>query len=242
MRLFFFVFITVFGFQTLQGQLSYTLDSIIRVGYLNIEKEKYDQAIREFNKVLGVQSNNIQATGGKIFANIAAERLRESQRQIDESLKRFPAEPEFIFWRGVLSNARKQYQKAIEDFEISLSLNPQSNVLISRIYQNKAASLSNLNESLEAFENIDKALLANPMNIGAFNLRGLILYRSENYREALVDFERITEIDPTNDIAIYNQAMSYLRMQDKQKACIHFHKACGFGNRNACQMIFMECQ
>lgn len=224
------------------SQLAATIDSIIRVGYQKIENERYLDAIKEFDKVLGVQPNNIQAMGGKISANISANRLREAQRLVDNALQRNSGETEFIFWRGALSNARKNYQKAIEDFDAALSLSPASNILLSRIYQNKAVSLSNLNEPQEAFKILDQALLANPLNIGAYNVRGLIYYRAENFTEALRDFKRITEIDPTNNVAYYNQAMSYFRMKDKQNACILFHKACELGNRNACQMIVLECQ
>jgi len=228
--------------QTTFSQLAATLDSIIRVGYLKIENERYLDAIKEFDKVLGVQPGNIQALGGKISANIAANRLREAQRLVDQSLQRNPREPEFIFWRGALSNARKNYQKAIEDFDAALALGPTSGILLSRIYQNKAVSLSYLNEPLKAFKILDEAFLANPLNIGAFNVRGLIYYRAENFTEALKDFTHITEIDPSNNVAFYNQAMSYFRMGDKPNACKLFHRACELGNRNACQMIILECQ
>lgn len=242
MRIIFLVLLTSLFSQLLEAQLASTLDSIIRVGYVKIENERYLDAIREFDKVLGVQPGNIQAMGGKISANISANRLREAQRLVDRALETRSDEPEFIFWRGVLSNAKKQYQKAIEDFDVVLALAPTSNILISRIYQNKAVSLSNLNEPVEAFKILDQAIVVNPLNIGAYNERGLLLYRAENYQEALADFTRITEIDVTNNVAYYNKAMTYFRMKDKQNACVFFHRACELGNRNACQMIIMECQ
>lgn len=242
MRIIFLILIASFFTQVVEAQLASTLDSIIRVGFSKIENERYLDAIREFDKVLGVQPGNIQAMGGKISANISANRLREAQRLVDRALETRAGEPEFIFWRGVLSNAKKQYQKAIVDFDAVLALNFQSNILISRIYQNKAVSLNNLNEPVEAFKILDEAIIANPLNIGAFNERGLILYRAENYNEALADFTKITEIDPTNNVAYYNKAMTFFRMKNKQNACVFFHKACELGNRNACQMIIMECQ
>jgi tetratricopeptide (TPR) repeat protein len=242
MRIVFLVLIASFFSQIMEAQLASTLDSIIRAGYVKIENERYLDAIREFDKVLGVQPGNIPAMGGKISANINANRLREAQRLVDRALETKPGEPEYIFWRGVLSNAKKQYQKAIEDFDMVLAMAPASNILISRIYQNKAVSLSNLNQALEAFNILDQAIIVNPLNIGAYNERGLLLYRAENYQEALADFTRITEIDVTNNVAYYNKAMTYFRMKDKQNACVFFHRACELGNRNACQMIIMECQ
>lgn len=242
MRLFFLVITLFFGIQSNYAQFSASMDSIIRLGFVKIEQQKYDEAVREFNKVLGIHPNNIQALGGKISAYISAERLRDAQKLIDQSLKKNAGEPEFIFWRGVLSNSQKQYKKAIEDFDATINLNPKSNILVSRIYQNKAISLSNLNQTDEAFENLEKAIKTNPNNIGAYNVRGLIYYRSENYQDAMVDFTKIIEIDPTNAVAFYNIAMTYFRMRDKKNACVLFHKACEHGNRNACQMIIMECQ
>lgn len=236
------VFILFLGAQFLHSQHFAGLDSIMRVGFTKIEKGNYNGAIIEFDKVLGVHPGSIQAMGGKISANISANRLREGQRLIDLALQRNGQEPEIIFWRGVLSNARKQYERAIEDFNISLALNPSSNVLVSRIYQNKAVALDNLNDPIAAFENLEMAIKANPMNIGAYNVRGLILYRAENFNEALSDFTKITEIEPSNDVAFYNKAMSYFRLNDKKNACIFFHRACQLGNRNACQMIILECQ
>jgi tetratricopeptide (TPR) repeat protein len=216
------------------------LDSLVRSGYSKLEKQDYDGAMRDFDRVLTSDPSHIQARGGKISANISSSRFREAQRLLDQSLREFPSEAEFVFWRGMLQNARRQYQKAIVDFDQALGLNPEGN--LSRIYLGKANSLNSLGKTEEAIEQLHLAVSSNPQSINAYNARGLILYRNENYQDALKDFTRITEIDPQNDVAFYNKAMSYFRMNDSQNACIFFHKACELGNRNACQMIIMECQ
>lgn len=234
------LFLCICWFSFSYAQKPAALDSLVRAGNSKLEKQDYEGAMRDFDRVLTTNPSHIQARGGEISVSISSGRLREAQRLLDQSLREFPSEAEFVFWRGMLQHARRQYQKAIVDFDQALGLNPEGN--LSRIYLGKATSLNSLGKTQEAIEQLHLAIQSNSQNINAYNARGLILYRNENYQDALKDFTRITEINPQNDVAFYNKAMSYFRMKDNQNACIFFHKACELGNRNACQMIIMECQ
>ena len=64
-----------------------------------------------------------------------------------------------------------------------------------------------------------------PKEINAYYNRGNILFQEENYAAAIIDFAKAAEIDPTFGKAYYALGLSYIKSDEKEKACLAFQQA-----------------
>lgn len=214
-------------------------DSLVTSGNRKIETGNYEEAGKDFEQALSIQSGNKPALNGKITSLYLQGRTREATRDIDKAIENSPGYGDFYFTRGMISNQRNNYRRALEDFNRAIDLEPSN---LSIIYLNRGITRLNLNELQSALMDFEMAIDHNPQNIAAYNYRGMINYRNNQYEAAIEDFNNVITISPTNDVAHYNRGMAFLRKGDTMEACADFHRACQLGNRNACQMIIMECQ
>jgi tetratricopeptide (TPR) repeat protein len=214
-------------------------DSLIRSGNRKIETGNYDEAKKDFEQVLAQHPSSNPALNGKITIMYLQGNTREAGREIERAIEKDPSYADFYYSRGMIANQRRNYRRAVEDFNLALALKPAN---LSRIYLNRGISRLNLNDDQIAIEDFTMAIFHNPQNTAAYNYRGMVNYRNRLFDTAIEDFDKIITIDPDNDVAHYNRAMAYLRSGDSRSACFDFHISCKLGNRNACQMIIMECQ
>jgi tetratricopeptide (TPR) repeat protein len=214
-------------------------DSLIRSGNRKIESGNFEGARNDFDRVLKTQPSNNAAINGKITVLYSEGNSREAGREVEKAIEKDPGYAEFYFSRAMIANQRRNFRRAIEDFDRALTLQPANN---SRIYLNRGITRLNMNDDEAAMSDFTLAIENNPQNTAAYNYRGMINYRNSQFVAAIADFDRIIALDTGNDVAHYNRAMAYLRSGDTRNACADFHNACKLGNRNACQMIVMECQ
>lgn len=214
-------------------------DSLVRAGNRKIEANDLEGAIRDFQIVLSLQPSDNRARNGIITVLYLQGDTRKASREVDRAISGNPDYAGFYYSRGMISNQRNNYRRAIEDFTKALSLQ-ESN--LSRIYLNRGIAKLNLDDTRSALEDFTLAIDHNSNNIAAYNFRGMINYRDNKFELAIEDFDRIITINPDNDVAHYNRAMALLRSGVSSTACVNFHRSCQLGNRNACQMIIMECQ
>jgi tetratricopeptide (TPR) repeat protein len=214
-------------------------DSLVRSGNRKIEAGNLDDAKRDFDQVLALHPSSNPALNGKITIMYLQGNTREAGKEIEKAIEKDPSYADFYYSRGMIANQRRNYRRAVEDFNMALALNPVSP---SRIYLNRGISRLNLNDDQVALEDFTMAIFHNSQNTAAYNYRGMINYRNRLFDTAIEDFDRIISMDPGNDVAHYNRAMAYLRAGNNHDACVDFHLSCKLGNRNACQMIIMECQ
>lgn len=237
LRPIFFLSIITFFISEVSGQ-SLT-DSLISSGYRKTEIDNFEGAMRDFEIALSLQPLNNSALNGKITVLYLQGNTREARRLVDRAISDNPDFAGFYYTRGMISNQRRNYRRAIDDFDKALEL---QEVNQSRVYLNRGISKLNLENPDSAIEDFELAIDSNPQNISAYNYRGMVNYRNNRYDLAIEDFDRIININPLNDVAYYNRGMAFLRSGDPGNACVDFHTACQIGSRSACQMIIMECQ
>jgi tetratricopeptide (TPR) repeat protein len=214
-------------------------DSLISSGNRKLESDDLSGALREFEIVLSMNPENNRALNGKITALYLQGNIREARRLVDRAIDNYPEFAGFYYSRGMISNQRRNYRRAIDDFNRALALQEGNQ---SRILLNRGVSKLNIEDQEDAMRDFELAIEHNPLNIAAYNYRGMINYRNARYNEAIEDFDRIIGIQPQNEIAYYNRGMAYLRSGHTDQACPDFHRACQLGSRSGCQMIIMECQ
>jgi len=212
----------------------------IESGYKNIKSRNFKEAIVDFDNALKVQPNDTAALNGMIKACLFADDLKNAQKHIDNAIKNYPDNAEYILRRGILFNKRGLFDRAIEDFNKAISLNP-SNELLVELFLNLGAAELRLEAYDAAIKDYDKALEISPRNPSVYNYRGYANYKIGNFVDAINDYNNAIDLDPNNAASYYNRGMAFIKTSDKPKACMDFHKGCNLGNKNACKMIMTEC-
>ncbi len=209
-------------------------------GNQNLKNRNYKDAISDFSKAIKEQPTDTAALGGMIKACLLNDDLKEAQKHIDNAIKTYPQNAEFLLRRGILNNKKGQFDKAVEDFTAVLAMNTTSDIQV-QVYLNLGASKLILEEFNTALENYNKALELSPRNPSIFNYRGYTNYKLNYFADAINDYNNAIDLDPNNATSYYNRGMAYFKSSEKAKACVDFHKSCSLGNINACKMIMAEC-
>jgi tetratricopeptide (TPR) repeat protein len=209
-------------------------------GNQNLKNRNFKGAITDFSKALKEQPTDTAALGGVIKACLLSDDLKEAQRHIDNAIKTYPLNAEYLFRRGILNNKKGQFDKAVEDFEAALLMNATNNLQV-QIYLNLGMAQLKLETFDAALASYKKALELSPRNPSIYNYRGYANYKLGFYIDAINDYNNAIDLDPNNATSYYNRGMAYFKSSEKAKACVDFHKSCSSGNINACKMIMSEC-
>ncbi|MGE0079071.1 MAG: tetratricopeptide repeat protein [Bacteroidales bacterium] len=234
-------FIYLLAFILISGlSFSQNFDDLIASGNQKLKDKNYKEAISDFSKAYNLQLNDTAALNGIIKAYTLDEDYKEAQKYIDEALKNYPENAEFILRQGIVYNLKGLHDKAIEEFTKALELNPSSKLYL-QILLNKASAEIRLEDYTSALNDYNKALELDPRNVNIYSYRALVYFKLTNYTDAINDYNNALDLEPESSLTYYNRGMTYLRLSDKQKACTDFHKACKMGNMTACKMIITVC-
>lgn len=217
-----------------------SFQGFIDSGNQNLKNRNFKDAVNDFGKALKEQPSDTAALGGMIKACLLNDDLKEAQKHIDNAIKSFPDNAEYMFRRGILNNKRGQFDKASEDFTQALSMNSSDNLKV-QIYLNLGATQLKQETFDLALESYKKALELSPRNTSIYNYKGYANYKLGFFNDAINDYNSAIDLDPNNASSYYNRGMAFLKSSEKSKACLDFHKSCKLQNINACKMIITEC-
>jgi len=203
-------------------------------------QKDYKQALQFYEAAIKSNEQMIEAHAGKARAYMGLQNYREALRVIDDAIKTaFRNDPELHFIRGLLNFQRGSHKLAIDDYDKSLSIDPNWNVF--QLYLNRGLANEALTRLDLAVEDISRAVQSDPNNAGGYIARGNVLYNLAKYKEAVEDFLKAEVLNPDNSVITYNIGMSYYRGDDLGAACKYFQRSCSQGNSNACRMIVLNC-
>jgi tetratricopeptide (TPR) repeat protein len=129
-------------------------------------------------------------------------KIKELTKEIDGKYKNVDA----ICLRGNEYFDRKEYQKAIDDYDMALAIDPE----LTKVYLGKGSAYIEMGEYDKAIEVFNKILETKKSDISFFLLyerRGFALYKKGLYDQALEDYNRSIEIEPDYFIAAKNKRM-----------------------------------
>jgi len=225
---------------TIFAQTNSKIDLLINSGYAKIELREFNGALDEFEQVLDLRPDHPVALCGKITVFFSRNEIKKALKMVNEAIENNSDYASFYYNRGMIYNIKKQYKKALVDFNTALEKDSSLNK--HDIYLNRGVVNYNLQKYESAIDDYSVVIELYPKNAIAFHSRGLVNYELENYTKAIEDFGQSIEINVNNPVAYYNKGMAYYKIEDRENACIEFHKSCELGNRNACKMVLMECQ
>jgi len=144
-----------------------------------------------------------------IFSFLTYERFhvwKDSITLWSDVLKNYPHIAIAYIDRGTAFLNRREYDRAISDFDQALNMNP-SKEKISSIYNNRGNAYAGKGVYDEAISDFNKAFALNPRYEVAYSNRGNAYYIKGLYKEALSDFNKALEINPGYFEAYFNKVL-----------------------------------
>ena len=211
-------------------------DSKIRelhVEYL-MQKGRKVEAKDELRTVLDLNPNQIDTWKKLLQLSAEANNQLEIRKVCTDALNYFPSEPIFWFYLGLSWYPEREdkggstdYQEAIKAFEKAISVSKTEDLnFISRVYGLIGDASLYLKDRKAAYENYDKALVANPGNILVLN--NYAYYLSEDNTD-LPKAERMSRMtidaDPKNSTYLDTYAWIFFKEEKFGLAKIYIKRA-----------------
>jgi tetratricopeptide (TPR) repeat protein len=107
--------------------------------------------------------------------------------------------------RGIAYKNNRQYDRAIQDYDQALRLDPNS----AAAFNNRGNAYDDKGQHDRAIQDYDQALRLDPNRVFAFNNRGLAYKEKGQYDRAIQDFNQALRLDPSSAAAFRNRASAY---------------------------------
>jgi tetratricopeptide (TPR) repeat protein len=107
--------------------------------------------------------------------------------------------------RGLAYARKRDFDRAIEDYDRSLQINPDS----ATAHYNRGVAYEFKHDYERALPDLDRAVQLDPGDADSFFCRGLALEQRRDYERAIRDFDHVLRINPKYAAAFFNRAISY---------------------------------
>ena len=235
----------------------------VLIGKLELSKENYSEAIKNFNIAIIAKPNDFEAY---FLRGIAKYSLSDYSGAVDDFTRTLEIHPLYVrayHYRGVANDRLANYADAMADYKRAISLDPFSEEL----HIASGSTLMHLKDYTNAIAELDTALIINPENANAyisrgiakrylddldgaladmnsavyndfFNIeavarRGMIELEREDYEAAMSDFNNALHMDKDNPLIYFNRAVAYLHLGDTAAALRDYEKVNNLDQRNA---------
>jgi tetratricopeptide (TPR) repeat protein len=181
-----------------------TLAFLGRGVLLATRKRAFERAIEDFNKVLVLEPDNVQAL---IRRGDAYSQLGETARalvDIDRAISLAPQSTQAHFFRGLVHSRMNMGVAALADYNAALERSPRNvDALISR------AAVYSLDGKLGlAIQDLDAAIAIDKENPYAFFNRGFAYFVQGQYQKAIDNYTSAIALDPNFGLAYNNRGLS----------------------------------
>ena len=183
------VLVIVFTSFLALGQ-SKRMSKLIESGKMKFELNDYHGAIKDFNKVIEIDENNVFAFYER---GRAKDKLGDFYGSVDDFTKALEIDNKYTqayIERGNVKNEKLNYKGAITDYTKALTLKPENEPLLLKLGQTQMALLS-YKESIESFTHL---ISLDPENRDAYYLRGLIYIHLHHKIKGCQDLSKAGEL------------------------------------------------
>jgi tetratricopeptide (TPR) repeat protein len=171
---------------------------------LAVRKRAYDRAVEDFDKVLVIEPDNVDAliSRGDAFGQLGD--LGRAMADLNRAVALAPDKPTVLVTRGQVESRRGNLAGAARDYEAALKLDPR----YAYAMINLAAVRSMQGQSGAAIDLLDQAIAIDRRNPLAFYNRGYAEFAQKQYDKAIADYSSAIEIEPRMGLAYNNRALS----------------------------------
>lgn len=183
-------------------------------------KGNYAQAHRDFDKAIELDPKNQEAYHNKGFTYTLTDAHDDALRFFDKaiSLKNSAVSRNArgLAWRG-----KGQRQRAIDDFNEAITLDPKS----PDAYVNLGNLYSDSGEFDRAQFHFEQAMRLSPKSEGPYNNRAIVLSRKGDFDGALADLDKAFALNPKNGNTLITRGGVFADKGDYDQAIAEFDKA-----------------
>lgn len=123
--------------------------------------------------------------------------------------------------RGIDFFNKREYDKAIADYNRAIELNPR----YYQAYYNRGIAYRNQGEYDKAIADYTKAIDLSPNYSDAYNNRGVAYYYKSEYDNAIADYNKVIQLNPNDADAYNNRGVAYENKGDYDRAIADYRKA-----------------
>src|SRR5215471_6865576 len=124
---------------------------------------------------------------------------------------------------------RGQYDRAIEDYNHVIGLNPNH----ADAFSNRGVAYARKGDYDRAVENYDEAIRLNPKHAAALYGRGNAYRRKGDYDRAIENYDEAIRLNPRNANAFSNRGVAYARKGDYDRAIENYDEALRLNPKHA---------
>ena len=156
------------------------------------EQGRLAEAGRYYAAVLDVRPDHFDALQMMALVKLAAGQPAEALRLVSMAMGARKPSPQILLNHGLILEALKRYQEAIESFDQAIKLKAR----FAEAHNNRGAVLTTLGRDEEALESCRAALAIKPDYVEAHYNAGTALRALGRYEEALKCFDRALALNP----------------------------------------------
>jgi tetratricopeptide (TPR) repeat protein len=203
-----------------------------KIASIYAEQKKYSQALENINESIELDPKNSSglSTRGSIFYEM--EKYSEALKDFAAAIEIDPKDAWSYNWRGDIYYSQAKYQQAIAEYDRAIEHSPFSEswytdrgnakVQLARTISNKIEQEQLLRS---AIADSRKAIAINPKNGWAYRLLGNAYEALQDNRNAMINYDKAIEIDPTGNEHLYiDRAFLKIALNLQESALADYQK------------------
>jgi tetratricopeptide (TPR) repeat protein len=189
-----FVNISTGGLIRIRQRFGDEFDFALRSGQIHVGTGNYRKAAEALRKALKIEPDNVEVLGRLASVLLKLKEVEQAKQLLEKAAARDPKNADIQYKLGIAMIEKGEYPAAIDHCNKALALDP--GLFPARIILGHALQGSGrLEEALQRY----KELVAEGVeDSGLYNHYGEALLKLKQYQEAIPQFQRALQIDPSN--------------------------------------------
>lgn len=230
-------------------------DRVLAIGRNALYFEDYVLSIQYFNNVIAVKPYLPEPFLYRSIAKVYLEDYTGAEQDATACLERNPFVVTAYQVRGIARQNLKDYDGAISDFLQGLQIQPENKVFLRSLgvsyalkddfskadscfesfisifpsepsaYITRAQLKMEMNDSVQALANLNKAIDLDKSSSYAFGLRGMLLEAKQRHTEAISDLDMAIKLDPEQPAYYINRGLVKYNTNDLRGALADYDQA-----------------
>lgn len=197
--------------------VSQEVDKLLNIAVQNYVTQKYDNAERGFNTVIGLSPDKADAYYYLGATNYKQEKFEQAEKNLEKALEINPDDQRSQLTLIEMYEATAQTSKRLALMEAIATKSQDEELWL---------AIGNLHDEAgnkaKAKESFQKALQVNPNYIQAIIRMGFMLYEEGDFNGAIPNLERAAELFPDNELVSDRLAASYFRANRLSEAITRY--------------------
>lgn len=191
------------------------------LAFLYFITRRFEDALREIDKAIALDLNNLDFLFNKASTLINLNRLADALPLYDKAIEINPNNPDFLYNKANTLFNLQRFADALPLYDKAIEIDPHNPDFL----YNKAGALSKLERFEDALQLYDKAIKINPHNADFLNNKGFALFNLKRFEESIPLYDKAIEINPQIPDFYLNKATALLELKRFEEALPLFDKA-----------------